>query len=59
MKHNKQPGGTIIIQVENYCGYKLPSTDGDGTASVYLGGIMFTGLAGAGLIIEKRKTVSS
>lgn len=38
MKHNKQPGGTIIIQVENYCGYKLPSTDGDGNASVYLGG---------------------
>ena len=55
----KQPGGTITIQVENYCGYKLPSTGGNGNAPIYLAGIMFTGLAGAGLIMKKRKMVSS
>ena len=46
-------GGTIINKQEG--GYELPSTGGPGTNLVYLFGIIFTGFAGVGLMIRKRR----
>ena len=41
--------------VENNPGVALPSTGGPGTNLIYLIGIMLTGIAGAGLMMRKRK----
>ena len=41
--------------VGNAPGAALPNTGGPGTTLIYLFGIMFTGLAGAGLVMRKRR----
>ena len=45
----------ITFKVENEPGAALPHTGGPGTKLIYLLGIMLTGLAGAGLLISRRK----
>ena len=49
--------GVFAIDVENYCGYALPSTGGPGTNLICLLGLVLTCLAGAGLVMRKRKKV--
>ncbi len=44
--------------VVNEPGAALPSTGGPGTTALYLLGIMLTGLAGAGLVMRKRRRVA-
>ena len=44
---------TLIVT--NNAGYELPSTGSRGTNLIYLFGIMLTGLAGAGLVMRKRR----
>ena len=43
--------------VENTTGAALPNTGGPGTNLIYLFGIMLTALAGAGLVIRRRRRV--
>lgn len=43
------------ITVYNSTGYELPSTGGPGTNLIYLIGIMLTGIAGASLVMRKRR----
>ena len=45
----------LTFTVENIPGAALPNTGGSGTTMIYLLGIMLTGLAGAGLVMRKRK----
>ena len=48
--------GTIsLITITNTTGAALPNTGGPGTTGLYLLGIMLTGLAGAGLVMRKRR----
>ena len=49
------PTGAYVIKVQNSAGAELPSTGGSGTALIYLLGIMLTSLAGAGLVMRKRR----
>ncbi len=46
---------TITIEVLNNPGVELPSTGGPGTNLIYFLGIMLTGLAGAGLVMKRRR----
>ncbi|MBR0378561.1 MAG: Cna B-type domain-containing protein [Lachnospiraceae bacterium] len=46
---------TAQIRIWNNPGVVLPSTGGPGTNLIYLIGIMLTGIAGAGLMMRKRK----
>ena len=50
-----QPEATWQIRVWNSQGYALPSTGGPGTNLIYLIGLMLTGIAGAGLVMRKRR----
>ncbi len=43
------------ITVKNTSGTALPSTGGPGSKLIYLLGIMLTGIAGAGLLMKKRR----
>ena len=43
------------LTVSNEPGFELPHTGGPGTKLIYLLGIMLTGIAGAGLVIRKRR----
>jgi LPXTG-motif cell wall-anchored protein len=45
----------FTVTVRNTAGYALPSTGGRGTSRIYLLGLMFTSLAGAGLVMRKRR----
>ena len=45
------------FRVGNTPGVALPHTGGSGTTALYLLGIMLTGLAGAGLVMRKRRRV--
>ena len=47
--------GAYVIKVQNSAGAVLPSTGGSGTTLIYLLGIMLTSLAGAGLVMRKRR----
>ena len=48
----------IYYRITNNPGVSLPSTGSPGTNLIYLFGVMLTGLAGAGLVMRrKRKTV--
>ena len=46
--------GGVILNRESF-GYELPATGGLGTNMLYLFGIMLTGLAGAGLVMKRRR----
>ena len=46
---------TAQIRIWNTPGVALPSTGGPGNNRIYLLGIMLISLAGAGLVITKRK----
>ena len=48
-------GKTTWVTVKNYSGYALPSTGGPGTHLIYLLGIIFTSLAGTGLLMKRRR----
>ena len=51
-------GATVFdttITVKNTSGTALPSTGGPGSKLIYLLGIMLTGIAGAGLLMKKRR----
>ena len=48
-------GKTIILTVRNEPGTALPNTGGPGANLIYLFGIMLTGLAGAGLVMKRRR----
>ena len=50
-----QVDGTWIIRIMNSAGYELPSTGGPGTHLIYLLGIIFTSLAGTGLMMKRRR----
>ena len=43
------------FRIANEPGAVLPNTGGSGTNLIYLFGIMLTGLAGAGLVMRKRR----
>ncbi len=43
------------LKISNSAGYELPSTGGPGTNLIYLLDIMLTGIAGAGLLMRKRR----
>lgn len=45
----------LTFTVENIPGAALPNTGGSGTTMIYLLGIMLTGLAGAGLVMRRKK----
>ena len=45
------------IAVKNTPGVPLPYTGGPGTTALYLLGIMLTGIAGAGLVMRKRRRI--
>ena len=45
------------IVVKNTPGMALPSTGGPGTTALYFLGIMLTGIAGAGLVMRKRRRI--
>ena len=46
---------TLTVINSKSIGYELPDCGGSGTNLIYLLGIMLTGLAGAGLMMQKRK----
>lgn len=50
-----QEAGTWQIEIWNNPGVELPSTGGPGTTLIYFLGITFTGIAGAGLVMKKRR----
>ena len=50
-----QVDGTWIIRIMNTAGYELPATGGPGTHLIYLLGIIFTSLAGTGLMMRRRR----
>ncbi|MDO5138620.1 MAG: SpaA isopeptide-forming pilin-related protein, partial [Oscillospiraceae bacterium] len=45
----------MYYRIANNPGFELPATGGPGTNFVYLLGILLTGIAGAGLLMRKRK----
>jgi LPXTG-motif cell wall-anchored protein len=45
----------IYYRITNNPGAVLPSTGGPGTNLIYILGIMLTGLAGAGLVMKRRR----
>ena len=47
-----------LLQIKNEPGAALPSTGGPGTDLTYLLGIMLTGLAGAGLVMRRKRKVA-
>ena len=58
------PGTTDLVRIENNTtniivgntpGVALPNTGGPGTNLIYILGIMLTGLAGAGLVMKRRR----
>ena len=54
-----QKDGIYTITIKNHPGAELPDAGGPGTALLYFFGSMIMCLAGAGLIMKKRKMVSS
>jgi LPXTG-motif cell wall-anchored protein len=46
---------TLTLSVKNEPGAALPNTGGPGTNLIYLLGLMLTGLAGAGLLMKRRR----
>ena len=48
-------GKPWTLTIVNDAGVELPQTGGSGTNQFYLHGIMLTGIAGAGLVMRKRK----
>jgi len=48
-------GTTVTFTVENTKGAALPNTGGPGTRALYLLGTILTALAGAGLVMKRRK----
>lgn len=46
---------TYTVSIRNETGYALPSTGGPGTNFIYLLGTILTALAGAGLVLKKRR----
>ena len=54
-KKTTKESDTLIIP--NTPGAALPSTGGPGTNLIYLLGIMLTGIAGAGLVMRKRRRI--
>ena len=55
---NDTTNASVTYKIINNAGYELPSTGGLGTNGLYLLGIILTALAGAGLVIKKRRKVS-
>ena len=53
------PAYTSGFKVENEPGAALPNTGGIGTNLIYFFGIMLTVLAGAGLLIMRRKRIAA
>ena len=47
--------GELTIVVGNEPGAALPNTGGPGTTLFYMIGLMLTALAGAGLVMKKRR----
>ena len=50
-------GKAIAITVRNEPGAALPHTGGPGTNLIYLLGLMLAGIAGAGLVMRKRRYI--
>ena len=46
---------TYTVSVRNVAGVMLPSTGGPGTKLIYLLGIMLIGIAGAGLVMRRKR----
>lgn len=46
---------TYTVSVRNVAGVMLPSTGGPGTRLIYLLGIMLIGIAGAGLVMRRKR----
>ena len=46
---------TMYYRIANNPGVELPATGGPGTTALYLLGIMLTGLAGAGLLMKRKR----
>lgn len=46
---------TYRLTVTNDAGYELPSTGGSGTLQFYITGLVLICLAGAGLLLKRRK----
>ena len=49
------PTGNYVIKVQNSAGVQLPHTGGVGTNLIYLLGFMLTGIAGAGLVMRRKR----
>ena len=49
----------VNYMIRNNAGVELPSTGGPGTNIIYLFGIMLTGLAGAGLVMKRRRRIAA
>ena len=49
---------TMYYSISNNPGVELPSTGGPGTSLIYLLGIMLTGIAGAGLVMRRKRTAA-
>ena len=47
----------LSISVKNEAGAALPNTGGPGTNLIYLLGIMLTAIAGAGLVMRRRRLI--
>lgn len=49
----------FVVEVLNNPGVELPSTGGPGTNMIYIFGLLLTGLAGAGLMMKRRKKIAA
>ena len=54
----KPVDGEMRIKVGNPAGAALPHTGGSGTALIYLLGLMLTGIAGAALVLRRRRRIA-
>ena len=52
---NDTTDASVTYKIINDAGVALPNTGGPGTTMIYLFGIMLTGLAGAGLVMRRKK----
>lgn len=48
-------GNVWTLEFMNTAGASLPSTGGPGTSVIWLSGLVLAGLAGAGLLLERRR----
>ena len=55
MVDTNDPSKGWIVKVMNDAGVSLPSTGGHGTNLIYLLGTILTMLAGAGVMMQKRR----